>query len=142
MIKIEEIKYIDDVALCASLIHKCLSPKMEPKSAQYINKNINSSNIYHFVAIDDDSNKVIGTASIFTYMRLNGYKFGQIEDVVVDKDYRKQGVGQLLVNHCLDLAKKMDCYKVVLSCSDDNIPFYEKLGFYKHENYMRYETKI
>jgi glucosamine-phosphate N-acetyltransferase len=75
--------------------------------------------------------QVIGTASAlieckFTHQLSN---VCHIEDVVVDLNYRKKGIGKTLVTHCIDFAKKNDCYKIILNCDQKNIGFYEKIGF-------------
>jgi len=83
----------------------------------------------------EDNNKIIGTASIFIerkFIRKLG-KVGHIEDVVVDSGYRKLGLGKILVEYCIEYAKKEQCYKIILNCADHNIPFYEKCGF-KNKN--------
>ena len=48
-----------------------------------------------------------------------------------------KGIASKLVKHILKEAKNNRCYKAILNCSDDNMGFYEKLGFYKNENEMR-----
>ena len=58
----------------------------------------------------------------------NGGLVCHIEDLVVDKKYRKQNIGRLLVNHAINIAKK-DCYKIILNCNDKVKNFYIKNGF-------------
>lgn len=59
-----------------------------------------------------------------------------IEDVAVDSSYRGLGYGKMIVNHCLEVAKEKDCYKVKLCCSDKNVSFYEQFGFIASSNGM------
>ena len=66
-----------------------------------------------------------------------GSKVGHIEDVVVDKDARGSGLGQKIVEHCIEYARKNGCYKVILDCSNKNVPFYINCGMYLSENCMR-----
>jgi glucosamine-phosphate N-acetyltransferase len=66
-----------------------------------------------------------------------GRKVAHIEDVSVLKSEQGKGVGKQLIEHCVDVAKRYQCYKIILDCSNDNVPFYEKCGFKKHENCMR-----
>ena len=33
----------------------------------------------------------------------------------------------------------MGCYKAILTCADSNLGFYERLGFRRHENSLRYD---
>jgi len=66
-----------------------------------------------------------------------GSKVCHIEDVVVDKDARGSGLGQKIVEHCIEYARKKGCYKVILDCSNKNVPFYINCGMYLSENCMR-----
>jgi glucosamine-phosphate N-acetyltransferase len=90
---------------------------------------------------------------------------GHIEDVVVDNSYRGQRLGQRyarahqqqhsfllpdlphhltltcdtghrLINALCDAAQELGCYKVILDCSEANVPFYEKCGLTRKEVQM------
>ena len=52
-----------------------------------------------------------------------------IEDVVVEKKYRKKGIGKFLLNVLLKYAKKKSCYKIVLESKKKNINFYRSCGY-------------
>lgn len=57
-----------------------------------------------------------------------------IEDVLVDIDYRRQGLSKNLINHALDELKTQNIQKVFLEVRERNIPaieLYEGLGFSK-----------
>lgn len=94
-------------------------------------------NTHVIVVVDNDL--VIGTGSIFIEQKFlrNGGIVGHIEDVVVDKEARATGVGRMITSHLVDIAKSNSCYKVILNCSDDNVPFYNKCGFHLSGNEMR-----
>jgi glucosamine-phosphate N-acetyltransferase len=81
---------------------------------------------------------IVGSVTIFIETKLihNFGKVAHIEDVIVDNTCRGRGLGKMLVQKCIDYAKIHDCYKIILNCSDENIPFYEKCGFSKKENEM------
>lgn len=82
--------------------------------------------------------RVVGTASIFIEMKLMGHPVGHIEDVVVEENVERHGVGRALINRCVKRAKEVyECYKVILDCADHNVGFYEKCGFHKKEVCMR-----
>jgi GNAT superfamily N-acetyltransferase len=89
------------------------------------------------VYMEDD--KIIGTGSIQFEYKLShgGYPVGHIEDVVVLPEYRKKGIGQLILSALREEAIWKNAYKIVLSCSDINISFYYKNGFRLVENTMR-----
>ena len=63
-------------------------------------------------------------------------RVAHVEDVIVHNDCRGNGLGKMLVNKCIEHAKQQHCYKIILNCSNENIPFYEKCGFNKKENEM------
>ena len=98
----------------------------------------NSDHIIH-VAIDDK--KIVGSTTLFIEQKFihDGGLVGHIEDVVVRKDYEGQGIGMKLVISLLDVAKQKKCYKTILNCEDNLRPFYEKIGFKKATNEMRYD---
>ena len=98
----------------------------------------NPDHIIH-VAIDDK--KIVGSTTLFIEQKFihDGGLVGHIEDVVVRKDYEGQGIGMKLVISLLDVAKQKKCYKTILNCEDNLSPFYEKIGFKKATNEMRYD---
>lgn len=113
---------------------------LDKEKANEILKKI-KSNPSHviFVAIVDG--KVVGSTTMLIEPKFihNGGKVAHIEDVVVTKEYQGKGIGEKLIRSLLDYAKKNDCYKTILDSSDDVKPFYEKIGFKKHSNCMRFD---
>jgi glucosamine-phosphate N-acetyltransferase len=95
-----------------------------------------SSAFPHVVEVDG---VVMGTATLYVLEKLihSGGKVGIIEDVAVSEEARGLGLGKLLIETLTEHADKQGCYKVVLSCSEDNVAFYEKCDFYRHEVTMR-----
>lgn len=98
---------------------------------------------YVATEVVNEQERVVGTASLTIEQKFihNGGIVGRIEDVAVHKDFMRRGIGKALVQECISRAKSVWCYKVLLSCSDQNIPFYEHLGFTNHENEMRLDLR-
>jgi glucosamine-phosphate N-acetyltransferase len=61
--------------------------------------------------------------------------------VVVLNEYRGLNLGKIIIEDLLRISKEENCYKVILDCSEKNIQFYEKCGFYKTEIQMRFPKK-
>eukprot|EP01084_Bolivina_argentea_P084111 152209_1 len=93
-----------------------------------------------FVIEDKPKHLIIGCITMLIEQKfMHGCsRVGHIEDVVTDTNYRGQGLGKLLTNYAVDYAKQSGSYKVILDCSDNNVPFYERCGFKKKENQMAY----
>ena len=111
----------------------------EDKAKDVFNKIKSNPNHLVFVVILDD--KVVGSTTLLIEPKFihQGGKVGHIEDVVIAKEFQGSGIGEKLINFVLEYAKKNDCYKTILDCSDDVKPFYEKIGFKKHSNCMRFD---
>ena len=94
---------------------------------------ITSHGIHIYVIEDQD--KIIGTGSLLLEPKfIRGHSLvGHIEDIVIDKEYRGKGVGRVLIERLTKVAKNSGCYKVILDCSKNNVPFYEKCGFSENE---------
>ena len=109
------------------------------KAKQVFEKIKSNPNHIVFVAVVDD--KVVGSTTMLIEPKFihDGGKVGHIEDVVVSKEYQGKGIGEKLIHTLLEYAKKNNCYKTVLDCSDEVKPFYEKIGFKRHSNCMRYD---
>ena len=52
-----------------------------------------------------------------------------IEQFAIDKNYRKQGLGRMLIEHITELEKQAKCEIVWLTAAPSAIEFYKKVGF-------------
>jgi glucosamine-phosphate N-acetyltransferase len=100
---------------------------------------IYDSNPNQHTIVADVEGSIIGTASLsieFKFLH-GGSRVGHIEDVAVMSTVREKGIGALLINHLVGIAKNEKCYKIILDCSSENIPFYIKCGFQVSQHCMR-----
>jgi len=90
-----------------------------------------------YVAVVDG--KVVGTASLLVETKFihAGGKVGHIEDVAVQKEYQGRGIGKALVEYLIMVGMSLGCYKLILDCNLDLVPFYEQFGFRNWCNAMR-----
>ena len=108
------------------------------KAKEILKKIKQNPNHIIYVAIADK--KIIGSTTLLIEQKFihDGGLVGHIEDVVVRKDYERKGIGIKLVTSMLEHAKEKNCYKTILDCKDDVKQFYEKIGFKRESNGMRY----
>ena len=140
-VKIREIEKSDlEKGFLESLDSLRKASDLDSGKAKEIFENIKSNpNHKIFVAIVDE--KVVGSTTLFIEPKFihQGGLVGHIEDVVVSKEFQGKGIGEKLIEASLDFAKNNGCYKTILDCSEDIKPFYEKIGFKKHSNAMRFD---
>ena len=100
-----------------------------------------NSNPDHIIAVADLDGKIIGSTTLLIEPKFihNGGFVGHIEDVVVDKNFQGQKIGEKIMKYLLEFAKNRGCYKTILDCTDDVKPFYEKLGFKHIANELRFD---
>jgi len=113
---------------------------LDKTKAKEIFKKI-KQNANHIIHVAIDGKKIVGTTTLFIEQKFihDGGLVGHIEDVVVRKDYEGKGIGIKLVTSMLEHAKEKNCYKTILDCKDDVKQFYERIGFKRESNGMRYD---
>ncbi len=77
---------------------------------------------------------IAGTASLHLghYSTWNDHWYGHIEDVIVDPECRRRGVGEALVRHIVTAAGELGLSRLELNALNDNAgarKMYEKIGF-------------
>ena len=70
-----------------------------------------------------DDDKLVGFARVITDDIYRAW----IEDVVVEKSYRRQGIGTHMLSKLLKRLEHIE--DVILDCDPKIVPFYEKRGF-------------
>jgi len=118
------------------------SSHIKPKKVNSIFDKI-SKNPDHVIYVAIYNGEVIGATTLLIEQKFihDGGKVGHIEDVGVRKEYQGKGVGKKIVTALLKYAEKKGCYKTILDCSDDLIPFYESIGFKRHSNSLRFDHR-
>ena len=88
----------------------------------------------HELLVAEEEGKIIGTMMLFIMPNLShgGLPWAGVENVMVDADYRRQGIGKLMMDYVLAQAKKAGCYKIQLISDKSRTEahkFYEALGY-------------
>ncbi|TCK98036.1 L-amino acid N-acyltransferase YncA [Natranaerovirga hydrolytica] len=89
-------------------------------------------NLYYIVAEKESLLVSTCTISIIKNLTRNMRPYGLIENVVTHSEYRNQGLGKKVLKKAVEIAKKNNCYKVMLltgSKKQETLNFYKSAGF-------------
>jgi len=113
---------------------------IDKDKAEEIFEKVNS-NPDHIIVVAELDGKIVGSTTLLIETKFihGGGLVGHIEDVVVDKNFQGQKIGEKIMKYLLEFAKNRGCYKTILDCTDDVKPFYEKLGFKHIANELRFD---
>ena len=102
--------------------------KSDISEDKYISFLKNILNENHQIIIIEDNNNLIATGTIFIEpkMTYGGCLMGHIENIFVNDNYRRKGIGIKVVEKLLKIAKNKGCYRVDLTCINDLEKFYKK----------------
>ncbi|KAI8973229.1 acyl-CoA N-acyltransferase [Mycotypha africana] len=87
---------------------------------------------------DEKTNRIAATGTILIehkFVHFNGC-VGHIEDIAVDASHQGKKLGLRVIEALKYIGQVNGCYKVILDCNVNNIPFYEKCGFTPKESQM------
>lgn len=97
-------------------------------------------NKYHKIYVIYQNNDIVGLISFIIEKKIihNFQSVMHIEDFIIDKSYRKNGLGSIVIQDMIKLGKKFNCYKIILNCNNETKHFYEKNNFICKNNEMSY----
>ena len=145
-IKYESLTKVDKsvVKEMAALLEQ-LNPDFKPPvRLKEIKKVVDFPGSKLFVA-RNSKNKIIGMVTLIGYPQVEGLMKVWIEDLIVEKDYRRQGIGKKLLELAKTEAKNLG-YKTIVftsrSSRKEANTFYKNMGFtIKETNYYRLDLK-
>jgi GNAT superfamily N-acetyltransferase len=85
------------------------------------------------ILVAKQDSKIVGLVSIILLRRLNRAKLEMyVPELIVTKEFRYSGIGKKLIQYCIDLAKKKECYRIRLESGNqrkESHKFYKSMGF-------------
>jgi|SRR6266496_5844754 len=116
-------------------------------SIEQILKNIKAvlENKFHdaFVAVHQD--KIIGWIGVARALQIESPSFCEVRGLVVDEQYRKQGIGKMLIEKAKQWGQEKGNTKLRLRCNtkrNEAHLFYQHLGFNEIKQQKVFEMKI
>lgn len=109
--------------------------RRQPPAAEELISLISSASILIIARLPDQTGPIVGAGTLGIFRTPTGLH-AHIEDVVVDNDFRRQGIGDALVTELLAIARGIGVDGVSLTCNPSRFAansLYENMGFVKWE---------
>jgi ribosomal protein S18 acetylase RimI-like enzyme len=126
----------NDILAILELLYEMQRPKPKTKSEktkfaklvlQYLSEEDKK------ILVADDGSKIVGLISMMFLPRLNRTRQElYIPELIVAKKYRRLGVGKMLIESCVGIAKRKNCFRIRLESGKQRKEahkFYPSLGF-------------
>lgn len=85
------------------------------------------------ILVSRETDKIIGMVILlYSLSTALGARVSTLEDMIVLPDYRRQGIGETLIQHAIHTATQAGCQRITLLTDDENVigqAFYRKQGF-------------
>ena len=119
-----------------------LTQHSPPPSKEMLAEMADSDRVFVFLAREGASDRrILGAATLATFITPTGIH-GWIEDVVVDREGRRQGIGRALTEACLEKARELGLPEVNLTSRPSREAankLYQEMGFQQRQtNVYRY----
>ena len=119
-----------------------LTQHSPPPSKEMLVEMADSDSVFVFLAREGAGDgRILGAATLATFITPTGIH-GWIEDVVVDREGRRQGIGRALTEACLEKARELGLSEVNLTSRPSREAankLYQEMGFQQRQtNVYRY----
>ena len=113
-------------------LHETDIPEQSKTLADTWETIINDKN--HHIIVAEENGKLVSSVVcvIIPNLTRNVRPYAFIENVVTHSDYRKRGYATACLNYARDIAKKENCYKMMLltgSKDESTLNFYKQAGY-------------
>ncbi len=100
-------------------------------------KNILNDKNHHIIVADENGTLVSSCVCVIIPNLTHEQRpYALIENVITDKKYRKKGHATACLNFAREIARRENCYKIMLltgSKNNDILRFYEKAGYNRND---------
>jgi GNAT superfamily N-acetyltransferase len=109
----------------------------EEKLKEIYQTDITTSRRIYLIAKNE--NNIVGVCTLVIKDNLHYLKVAIVDELIVDANCRHQGIGKMLLDRAIDIAREKQCYRVELHSNIKRIEthrFYESNGFEKTSYYF------
>lgn len=143
-ITIEQLKtFSPDITQTLNNLLAQLNPNLKKLSNENVKEIIRAQSNRLFVVKEPVDNKIVGMLTLAILTAPSG-KRGLLEDIVVDKEYRRKGIGTKLITTALNVARKEGVVYLDFTSRPTRIAannLYQHLGFKKRDTNV-YRIKL
>lgn len=141
MVKIRKLQSDDNISTIIRLLNQVSTIRKTNSDLNIYHQKVQSilehQNIHYYCLVNDQEDMVgLGCLMIRPTICHGLRNIAYIEDIVIDKKERGHGYGRIMVDHLVNQAKELNCYKIILQCDPKLIGFYNKSGLETSSNVM------
>jgi GNAT superfamily N-acetyltransferase len=127
--QLKEISKLEEMLDQIDLIHQLYPNLSKEKYSEYLQKMI-PHNYKQLLVLDN--NICIGLTGFWSGIKLWSGPYIEIDNFIVDEQYRQKGIGKLMTDYINDLAIKSNCNIIVLDAFTQNFKAHR---FYYNQGY-------
>jgi ribosomal protein S18 acetylase RimI-like enzyme len=139
---------LEDLEACTLLFDKYMlfynQPSNLEKHRSFLQERIRRNEAAVFLAFENE--KPVGFTLVYpTFSSVRLSKILILNDLYVEKEERKNGIGEKLIQKVIELAQLSNADLVRLRTANDNYTaqgLYEKLNFKKDEKFLTYDLSL
>lgn len=139
---------LEDLETCTLLFDKYMlfynQPSNLEKHRSFLQERIRRNEATVFLAFENE--KPVGFTLVYlTFSSVRLSKILILNDLYVEKEERKNGIGEKLIQKVIELAQLSNADLVRLRTANDNYTaqgLYEKLNFKKDEKFLTYDLSL
>lgn len=117
-------------------LHDNPMPENTPELQNLWQQILNDKN--HHIIIAEEDDKIVSSCVcvIIPNLTHNQQPYAFVENVITDEHYRKKGLATACLNYAKEIAKRENCYKLMLltgSKKESTLNFYEQAGYNRND---------
>jgi GNAT superfamily N-acetyltransferase len=139
-LRVAELKDVESITkLSYQLGYKTTIEKIHARLSEILSNNDNCV----YIIINNEN--IIGWIHGFYSLRVESDSFVEIGGMVVDENFRRKGIGKMLLNKVIEWAHSKKCNKIRVRCNTlrkEAHVFYNNIGFIETKEQKVFDMKL